>query len=139
MSYEINLSTDSDEYDKYYNEMNHRDALPAEDFHKVIFFQWSSCTTFTKRAILHGNPLDMDRKIQNAAQYTSGKMKPMSRGGSVSVDVSISWGGSEGTQGSVGISAEAHDDSGNKVEVSVEQDSNGEGSANISVSHEKDQ
>ena len=58
-------------------------------------------------------------------------------GGDMRLDLELDWGGREGPKisGSVGI--QIHDDKGNQVEGKIQQDSDGTGSAKISVSHEK--
>jgi len=59
--------------------------------------------------------------------------------GSVSAHLKVNWGGKADTKFSGGVKAEVKDDKGNYASVVVEQNSDGEGSAEISAGHKEEQ
>jgi len=64
--------------------------------------------------------------------------RPLDAGGSVTVGIDVSWGGSEGCETSAHVEAEVHDNDGNYVEGKVEQNSDGTGGAHVSAGHKDD-
>lgn len=69
---------------------------------------------------------------------TSTLIHPMESGGSVQGEISIKWGGEEGTSWSGGGSAEYHDNKGNYAKIEVKQDSDGKGNATVSAGHKEE-
>lgn len=59
-------------------------------------------------------------------------------GASAKGGVTVTWGGSEGTQYTSYASAEVYDGKGNHAEANITQNSDGTGSATISVGHDSD-
>ena len=79
----------------------------------------------------------VDKKTQMQANRNQiAPLMQMSGRGSIEVEGKVSWGGSEGVNGNVSVSAQVHDDHGSYVEIKAEQGSSGEGSVSISAGHE---
>jgi hypothetical protein len=83
--------------------------------------QPSSKTDRKTRAVFENNRL---RTSSSVAASWGGQL-----------DLEARWGGNDGVQGSIGASGKIEDDKGNSAELEVKQNSDGSGSANISVSH----
>ena len=78
-----------------------------------------------------------DYKIQKGVLERNAERAPLKSGHSVEVKIEANWGGKDGSDISVGVSGEIHDDKGNYVEGEIKQDSSGEGSATVSAGHEE--
>jgi len=68
----------------------------------------------------------------------TGALLPLGPNGSVEVHVIVNWGGKEDTKFRGGVKAEVSDDEGNYATVKIEQNSDGEGSAEVSAGHKKE-
>ena len=108
-------------------------------FHTAIFYPSSSegySLTTTPRLIL--TPLDQKVNSFVSSSSCAGiQMVPTSNvEGSVRADVELSWGGKDGPTCDASVKGEAHDNKGNHVEVTVHQNSKGEGGVSSSGGHD---
>jgi|CXWL01.1.fsa_nt_gi hypothetical protein len=105
-------------------------------FHDKLFSNTHCKLHFSKQLSIAHNRTMMEKTVDAFFLNRMRNAEVADTEGSVSGGIQCDWGGQDGPQFSAYIEAEAHDDHGNYVEVSVEQSSNGTGSASVSGSHE---
>lgn len=107
--------------------------MPSSNLHEGIVYPKNDFLPMTRTVTLVTERSGSDIKAQKVLQ---GSIAPM---GSTSAEggFTITWGGENGTEVSGYISGSASDNSGNTAEVTVEVNSDGSGSADVSVKHEE--
>lgn len=134
MSDEINFnSVNFNEFNPHYTTSL---ASSACTLHEAIFSQRE--TTCSKQMTLRKTD-DLSPTERKTHDLFAGKhMQLLKAKGSGSVEIDISWGGSDGVEVTIGGTAEVHDERGNYVEITVEENINGTGNVNISAGHEEE-
>lgn len=128
-------------YEQYFelNFFEDDERQSRDTFQDRICFKGHGGLRLSKPVSIACNPTAIERSVNSLFLTKIANAKANESGGSVTLDLSVDWGGSQGTTFSGSINAEAHDDRGNTVEVRVEQSSDGSGSATVSGSHETKQ
>jgi hypothetical protein len=75
--------------------------------------------------------------LQNRSISSAG-VSPMRIGGSAEGRISASWGDKDGVKYEAGTKVEVHDENGNYAKVEVEQNSSGQGNAEVVVGHKEE-
>ena len=110
-------------------------AVASSNLPNAIFSMEVPQTSRFAKTVLPVNTLTQsDLKIQQVA--TNASITPKEASGRV--DVTISWGGSDGVKTDVTVSGSMRDENGNSVEVSGRRDSDGETKVSVSAEHDKD-
>lgn len=107
------------------------------DFYKTIFSINDSSFLFNRTVISKNSLTEVDIKTMKIAHGDNCKFKPMDVSGEVGA--TVKWGGDKGTEVSGYASGSASDDDGNTVEITVEVNNDGSGSATVAASHEEKQ
>lgn len=131
----VNLDVDN-EFDRYNAWSMSQPNESPEIFHTFIFVQPQNSLSSSKNVNVCQDISQTYGKVQ--ALQAVQAIKPMEAGASGGIKVSADWGGKEGTKISISASGEVHDDNGNYVEAEIKQDSNGQGSANVSAGTDDD-
>jgi hypothetical protein len=105
----------SDEYD----ELSSSDRSSFSKLHEKIFILDNEYPFLTQKMI--------QREIA-----------PLKVGGSAEGEIVVSWGGKEGTNISVGVSGEIHDNKGNFVKGGAKQDNSGEGRVSVAGGYKEE-
>ena len=109
----------------------------GRDLCKTIFTNADRYYSAMKNINLSRVSNQTDIKILIVVQSKNMAIPSFKAGGSGEVRIEGSWGGKDGPDVNVSVSAEVHDSQGNYVEAEVSQDSSGEGSASVSAGHEE--
>jgi len=131
MSIELG-SVDFDDFDNYGNSFAADNAGPK--FHEAIFSPDTNCyRQFTRTVVHETNSLKPMMGMQKAGGDHG-------KGGGYSVEVGgeFDWGNGKGLEFNGYGKSEAYDGKGNSVEVHVERNSDGTGSAGFSMKHEEE-
>lgn len=132
MSYEVSFD-DVDRLCRYDGALAPLDT-PAKnfDFHASICSQYNGRAVLAKSSVLNNHVTELEQRTQRAA-----RIAPM---GNVSGEagVTVNWGGNDGPSIGGYVSGSASDDKGNSVDLTVEVNNDGTGSATVSASHDQD-
>ena len=101
-------------------------------YHENIFAQHGDHSVLTKSVAFSNALKEVEQRTQQAA-----KIAPMGANVTAKTEVTIEWGGKQGTSINGSVSGSVSDNKGNKTEVRVQVERDGSGKATISAEHEK--
>ncbi len=109
---------------------------PVSIFHKDIFVPMGDRSCLDRPLFLRTELSALERRTESAAR--GDRCASMKVGGSGEIGGIIEWGGEKGIEVSGYGKGSVHDDKGNSASVTVEQNSDGTGSARVSGKHSED-
>jgi hypothetical protein len=133
----IDLELDSIESLNRFDIFSNQPIETEHTFHHAIAPNLGQTWTLSKNVYPSTSRNTTDQKVEASFRNALAKSAPKDAGGSVGAELTVGWGGKDGTKVSGSLQAEAHDDNGNYGSAQFKHNDDGTSEIKVGGGHKE--